>query len=402
MRIPTGIIGLLAVTPILMADSISGLWQATVKVNGLDIPFRIELQGDGDKVKGSLFNGDERFTSSAGQYSNGSLALTWDYFASKLEATIDKGALDGKYIRPNGVTYPFHATRGSSPVASGKAPSIAGIWVLTNVHSSKGESAWQLIVKQKGGDVSAGILRVDGDTGTLNGVYKDGKFILSHFSGLRPGLLEVTPEKDGTLKVVLNGKEEMTAVRASEAHAKNLPEPTDPSHHTSVKNNAEPFHFNFPDLEGKLVADNDPRFRGKVVLVNITGSWCPNCHDEAPFLAELYKKYRAQGLEIVALSFEEPDQLKDPTRLRAFIKRYGIEYTVLLGGETDSAKEKLAQQAQNWDAWPTTFFVARDGHVRKVHAGFPSKASGELYTKAKEEFTAQVEHMLAENSLSLR
>ena len=93
--------------------------------------------------------------------------------------------------------------------------------------------------------------------------------------------------------------------------------------------------------------------------------------------------------------------MKDPTRLRAFIKRYGIEYTVLLGGETDSAKEKLTQ-TQNWDAWPTTFFVARDGRVRSVHAGFPSKASGELYTKAKEEFTAQVEKMLAENSLSLR
>ena len=69
-----------------------------------------------------------------------------------------------------------------------------------------------------------------------------------------------------------------------------------------------------------------------MVLVNITGSWCPNCHDEAPFLAELYRKYRSQGLEVVALSFEEGDQLTNPTRLRAFMKEYGIDYTVLLGG----------------------------------------------------------------------
>jgi thiol-disulfide isomerase/thioredoxin len=135
------------------------------------------------------------------------------------------------------------------------------------------------------------------------------------------------------------------------------------------------------------------------VLINITGSWCPNCHDEAPFLAELYKKYRAQGLEIVGLDFEEADQLKDPVRLRAFLKRYGIEYTVLLGGETSQAKDKLSS-ASNWDAWPTTFFVARDGHVRNVHAGFPSKASGELYTQGKEEFTAQIERLLSENTLS--
>jgi thiol-disulfide isomerase/thioredoxin len=91
-----------------------------------------------------------------------------------------------------------------------------------------------------------------------------------------------------------------------------------------------------------------------VVLINITGSWCPNCHDEAPFLAELDRKYRAQGLEIVALSFEEAEQLPNPRRLRAFIKKYGLDYTVLLAGETGEAKDKLTQ-AVNWNAWPTTF-----------------------------------------------
>jgi peroxiredoxin len=377
-----GIIAMISAAPVLMAQSVTGLWQATVNVGGIDIPFRIEFQGDGADLKGTLFNGDERFTSTSGQFANGSLLLNWEYFASKLEATAAGGALDGKYVRPNGVTYAFHATRQGKETASPNAPKIDGLWVLTGVHSGKGESAWQFIVKQKGPEVSAAILRVDGDTGTLRGNYKDGKFLLSHFSGLRPALLEVTPSGDGTLKVVLNQKEEMTAVRASEARAKGLPEPDDPTKHTGVKNAADPFHFSFPDLSGNTVSDTDARFRGKVVLVNITGSWCPNCHDEAPFLAEMYKKYRAQGLEIVALSFEEADQLKDPTRLRAFIKRYGIEYTVLLGGETSTAKEKLTQ-AQNWDAWPTTFFVGRDGRVRGVHAGFPSKASGELYTKAR-------------------
>jgi thiol-disulfide isomerase/thioredoxin len=132
------------------------------------------------------------------------------------------------------------------------------------------------------------------------------------------------------------------------------------------------------------------------VLLNIMGSWCPNCHDEAPFLVSLYRKYHGQGLEIVALSFEEADQLKDPARLRAFIQRYGIDYIVLVGGVPDEAKDKLAQ-AVNWNAWPTTFFLGRDGLVRNVHAGFPSSGSGELFQKAKEEFAAQVEQLLHEN-----
>jgi hypothetical protein len=106
-------------------------------------------------------------------------------------------------------------------------------------------------------------------------------------------------------------------------------------------------------------------------------------------------------LEIVALSFEEAAQLKDPKRLRAFIRKYGIEYTVLVGGEPAEAKDKLTQ-AVNWSAWPTTFFVGRDGLVRGAHAGFPSSGSGELFTKAKEDFEANVEKLLAENIRSSR
>jgi thiol-disulfide isomerase/thioredoxin len=397
-----GIIAILSTAPVLMAESLAGLWQGTVTVSGVEVPFKMELQADGSNAKGSFFNGEERFTSTSGQFANEALVLNWDYFAAKLEAKFANGTLEGTYSRARSQPLPFHAHRFAAPKAArGKVPSIDGLWVLEDVKSSKGESAWNFIVKQKGADVSAAILRVDGDTGTLSGSYQDGKFVLSHFSGVRPALLEITPAADGTLKLVLNGHESMNAIRPAEAQAKGLPEPTDPAKHTGMKDSSGPFHFSFPDLTGKVVSDNDPRFRGKVVLVNITGSWCPNCHDEAPFLSETYKKYRAQGLEIVALSFEEADQLKDPTRLRAFIRKYGIQYTVLLGGTTDEAKDKLAQ-TQNWDAWPTTFFIGRDGRVRGAHAGFPSKASGEMYTRAKAEFTEKVEHLLAENALSSR
>ena len=134
-----------------------------------------------------------------------------------------------------------------------------------------------------------------------------------------------------------------------------------------------------------------------MVLVEVTGSWCPNCHDEAPFLVDLYRRLHDRGLEIVSLSFEEADQLQDPVRLRAFVKKYGIEYNMLLCGEQDDAKVKLTQ-ADNWNAWPTTFFLGRDGRVREVHAGFPSTGSGDLFRQAKAEFVAETERLLAESA----
>jgi thiol-disulfide isomerase/thioredoxin len=394
---------LFAIAPAALAQSLAGLWDATITFNGESIPFRLQIAGDGSNVQGWLFNGDDKVVASGGSFQNGSLVLNFDSYAAKLEAKLQDGALVGEYGPMLKKTFPVTAHRHTADANSrADAPSINGLWEVP-VKSSKGEQAWRLIVQQKSAsNVSAAILRVDGDTGALTGGYKDGHFVLSHFSGGRPALMILTPASDGTLAVEmtdLHGKSQMTATRPDVARAKGLPPPADPDHHTSVKDASEPFRFTAPDLNGKIVSNTDGRFQGKVVLVNITGSWCPNCHDEAPFLAELYRKYRSQGLEVVALSFEEEDQLKNPVRLRAFMKEYGIDYTVLLGGTQDERDTKLTQPV-NLNSWPTTFFLGRDGRVRFVHAGFPGPASGELYRQATQEFRSQVEGLLSEKLTS--
>jgi len=391
----------MAFTPAIWAESLAGLWNATVTLDGTQIPFKIEFSGDGANVKGWFFNGDRREYSTGGTFENGSLVLNFDTYVSVLKATVTNGVLDGEYSSRRGTALPIHAVR-AVPEArpKTKVPDVSGLWYLEGVNSRKhDEKAWQLTLRQKGAEISGAILRIDGDTGTLTGNYQDGKFVLSHFSGARPALVEITPRADGTLEVELKGQHHegtITAVRPEQARAKGLAEPTDATKHTGVKDPTKPFSFSFRDLTGKLVSNTDARFRGKVLLINITGSWCPNCHDEDEFLPALYEKYHARGLEIVALNFEEPEQLADPTRLRALIKQYGIKYDVLLAGETSAAKEKLTD-AQDWDSWPTTFFVGRDGLVKSVHAGFPSPGSGELYKKAKDEFVAKVEELLAAN-----
>jgi thiol-disulfide isomerase/thioredoxin len=224
-------------------------------------------------------------------------------------------------------------------------------------------------VKQTGGNVTAAILRVDGDTGALTGTFHDGKWQLSHFDGSRPYLLEVTAAKDGTLALSQKGggprQGNLTAYREDVAQAKGLPAPADYITHTTMKDANEVFAYSFPDVSGKVLSNEDPKFKGKVVLAIVTGTWCPNCHDEAQYLVQLYQKYRAQGLEIVALDFEEPEQQDDLNRVRAFMKQYGVEYTYLIAGAPAEMWEKVPQ-AVNLNTWPATLFVGRDGRVRRV------------------------------------
>jgi thiol-disulfide isomerase/thioredoxin len=378
------------------AKALAGLWDATVAVNGVTIPFRFELTGAGSKIAGSFFNGDERITSSSGNIRGGVLTLRFDDYGSILQATLTDGELDGHYDRGVRGVYPFHAKRFSPPQdADGEVPSIAGLWTILTKPSPGGEAAWRMIVRQSGPEISAAILRVDGDTGALTGRYVNGVFTLSHFSGARPLLVELSLEKDGTLQVVENRGDRLTAVRTDEAKARGLPEPADPSRFTSIKDPSEPFRFSFPGLDGSTVSSTDPRFRGKVLLVSITGSWCPNCHDEAPFLTELYRTYHERGLEIVALAFEEADQLKNPTRLRAFIDHFHLEYPVLLAGEPRQLSEKVPQ-AVNLSSFPTSIFVGRDGLVRGVHSGFAGRVTGPFYAETREEIIREIERLLAE------
>jgi len=378
-------------------QTMAGTWDATLQINGVATPFRLEIAGTDAKLTGTLFNGAEKYSSTSGSFANGALTLGWDYYASTLKATLKDGVLEGQYAGTRRMTgpFPFRAQHAAKvEAAKSSAPPIAGVWWIPT-NSGKGEKAWRFVVQQSGNDLTVAILRVDGDTGSIVGGWRGDKFVVSKFDGARAFLMEIKPSKEGTLDILQDGKTKYTAYRPEMAKAMKLPEPTDPTAHTSVKDPKEPFRFQFPDLTGKMVSNTDARFRNKVVVIEITGSWCPNCHDEAPFLEEMYRTYKDRGLEVVSLSFEEAEQLKDPTRLKAFVKQYKLEFPVLLGGDTETAAEHLPQLV-NWNTWPATLFVDRKGLVRSTHAGFPSTGSGDLFVAAKEEFKVQVGRLLAE------
>jgi thiol-disulfide isomerase/thioredoxin len=375
-----------------------------VDVGMMHVPFRFRIAVQDGQVAGWFFNGSERVVSSKGTFENGHLVLEFPTYARRLDATLaPDGALAGTYLpttpKAKSLPYPFHAQHAQQPAADANPPAIAGLWLMATKSEKAGEHAWRLLVRQSGASVSAAVLRVDGDSGELTGTWHNGKLLLSHFDGARPSVYEVAPGTGGTLQVLVRDRDgadqTLMAYRAEHAQEQGVPEAADPALHTSIKDPAVPFQFSFPDLDGHVVSSTDSRFHGKVLVVDIGGSWCPNCHDEAPFLEELYKKYHARGLEVVTLSFEEPEQLVNPTRLRAFIQHYGIDYTVLVAGAPDDLHSKIPQ-AVNLDAYPTTFFIGRDGRVRAVHAGFAAATTGDFNARLKKDFTQRIEELLAE------
>ena len=392
---------LLAALPSAAAPSINGLWDAIVIPGKAEIPFRFEIRQSGNQVMGYFFEGDRKVGSTAGRFENGTLKLEYDFLNTVLEATLDGDQLHGTYRnkRANARPMEFRARRFASPPAvQAKAPQVNGNWEMfrTAQDNSRLAVSWRLYLRQSGSEVSGAILKTSGDTGTLTGHWKDGMLTMSHFAGERPLLFEARMNPDGTLNITLDRQFTYRAARTTEARAKGIPEPPDPTRFTSVKDPTEPFHFSGLDLAGKTVSDKDAQFQGKVVILAVGGTWCPNCHDEAPFLVELYKKFKSRGLEIVGLNVEFEEELDDARpRIAAFIKRYGIQFPMLVPGTPDDASRKLSQLV-NMSVYPTTIFLGRDGRVRAVHAGFASVATGAEHIRLKNEETAFIQQLLAE------
>ncbi len=386
-------------------SSPAGVWIGTAQVNGQEIPFRLEITGRADDVRGALINGKERSPASSGSYSDEHLILQFDYYANTLDATVHDGILKGTFSG-RGRSIPITAQlNGKLPAVGPNPPRIGGIWQIAVDNGAKGERSWKLRVRQTGATIEAVIERIDGDTGNLYGVWRDGAFAVSHFTAAGPNWAVLRPQPDGTLQVETSAHaglvQAFAAHRISAVRTVSLESADDPLHHTTLKHPDEPLVFRFPDLNGNLVSSADSEFAHKALIVGIGGSWCPNCQDEAPFLEQLYRKYHSRGLEIVELSFEEASQLQNPVRLRAVIQRYGITYSVLVAGTPDQLNEKFPHVA-NLNCWPTTFFVAKDGLVKSIHTGYAGPATGTDNHELETEMTAEVERLLADKTSTPR
>lgn len=240
--------------------------------------------------------------------------------------------------------------------------------------------------------VSGTFLTETGDYRYLEGIKNGNKLYLSCFDGGH-AFLFIAEYANG----MLNGnfysgatwKEPWIAKRNDAFKLANAEEIT------FVKNKDEKINFSFPDLNGKIVSLNDKKFENKPVIVQVMGSWCPNCMDESTYFSQLYKQYNGEGLEIIALAFEKTTDPEKAKRQVSRLKtRLGLEYDILITQQTGKEKASEVLSALNKiTAFPTTLFLNKEHKVVKVHTGFSGPATGneyELYKQNTESFVKQL------------
>ena len=168
---------------------------------------------------------------------------------------------------------------------------------------------------------------------------------------------------------------------------------------TYLKKGESRLNFNFPSIvAGQRISPTDPKYRGKVVVVQILGSWCPNCMDETAYLAPWYAQNKARGVEIIGLGYERSAAYdKAAPRLRKLKERYNIGYDLAVAGTSnkDSVAASLPQLAK-FLGFPTTIFLDKKGMVRSIRTGFSGPGTGQYYEDEKAHFNRTVDKLLKE------
>ncbi|WP_055436707.1 TlpA disulfide reductase family protein [Lacinutrix algicola] len=400
------ILALLAITLIFSCQEQStqeflsyGDYRAELQINDTEVlPFTFKVK---DANNLTVFNAEEQIEVNEIEYRNDSVFINMPVFEALLSAKVKNQTLTGNFIiEGKDRVVPFKAEKNNTRfnVKAKAEANITGNW--ETVFSPETEADKYIakgVFKQNGNEVTGTFLTETGDYRFLEGVINGVDLKLSTFDGAHAFLFtgKVTDSTiNGTFYSGSHWEEPFTAKR-NESYQ--LPSA---DALTYLNEGYDSLAFAFPDAEGDIISLADKRFKNKVVLVQIMGTWCPNCLDESKYYAEFYKENKDKGLEIVALAFEyaktDKKAFKSIKRLK---DRIDITYPILLAQTGTTSKQKAQEKLPMLNhvlSYPTTVFVDKKGKVRKIHTGFNGPATGVKFTEFKTEFKAFVAKLLAE------
>jgi len=373
------------------------------ETNNTQLPFNFELTYENKKPIITIRNAEEKIVVEEIHQVRDSLFIRMPVFDTEFRCKIKGNMWEGIWInhyRKDKNIIPFKAyfnqTHRFESTNLQSAANIEGKWdVWFRGQNSKDTKAIGVFHHlEQSAYISGTFLTETGDYRYLDGMLNGNQLQLSCFDGSHAFLFEATltdPQHlNGTFYSGSHWKENWAGVKNDAAKLR------DPEEITYVKNKDSILFFNFKDTEGNWIALSDSTFKGKVLLVQLMGSWCPNCMDESRYLKQLYEKYRASGLEVVALAFEKTsDPEKSKAQVSRMKARLQLPYPILITEKTgkDKASETLPL-LNEVAAFPTTLFLSRSHNIVKIHTGFNGPATGQAYMEFVKETEALLEQLL--------
>ncbi len=380
----------------------TGSWRAIMEVSeGHQLPFTFLLQQVDSAYVMTISNADEKIKVDEITIEGDSIRIQMPVFEGYIKAAFTENSITGSFIKESlDRSVPFIANYGDAPrfttTQEAKA-SVSGIWEasfeydLPSAYEAKG------IFYQTDDKVTGTIRTTTGDYRYLEGVMDGDSLKLSTFDGAHVFLFLAKVEDSVLSGKFYSGKHYVANFKGRRNEAYELPNANEL---TFLKEGFEAFDFSFPDAEGQLVSLSDDRFKNKVVLVQIMGTWCPNCLDETKFYVDYLDKNKNKDIEMVALAFEyartEEKAFKGINRLK---ERVGVNYPILLAQVGTSAKDKANEKLPMLNhvlSYPTTIYIDKKGAVRKIHTGFNGPATGDKYEEFKTEFDKTIKELLSE------
>jgi thiol-disulfide isomerase/thioredoxin len=377
-----------------------GIWRAEIKMQNQILPFNFQVIKHGEEYNINLINGKkETIALDEVVVAGDSVFITLHIFDIDLRAKINGDTLNGLYIKNYKEDYriPFTAIHGSKErfINPQSSKQFDGKWQTIFVENDSVSYPAVGIFKKEGDILTGTFLTETGDYRYLEGYTEDNKMSLFTFDGNHAFIFNATIENDSLVGTFHSGKdyvESFTSYEDKNAKIK------DADKLTFLKEGYDKVEFSFPGLDGNPVTLNDEKYQNKVVLLQIFGTWCPNCMDETKFYAEWYQKNKDKGVEIIGLAYEAKDDFEyAKTRVEKMKQKYNVDYDYVIAGVYD--KKEAAETLPMLNhiiSFPTTIFIDKKGKVRKIHTGFSGPATGSYYEEYVDEFNSFMNTLINE------
>lgn len=378
----------------------TGIWRGEIIAQNNNIPFNFEVLKNDGIFTINLINGKEKFLIDEVNVFGDSLFFDMHIFDISIKAKLKDTIITGTYTKNYAADYilPFNAVYNKEgrfdKVSSNH--NFNGTWE-TIFKTKEGKKTPAIgIFKTKDNVLNGTFLLKTGDYRFLDGYTKKDTMLLYSFDGNHIFKFKALKVNDS----VINGEfwsgktGYKTFVSKKKDHIK-LP---DANKMTYLKDGYDQIEFSFPDLEGNPVTLQDEKYKNKVVILQIFGTWCPNCMDETVFLSEWYRKNKSKGVEIIGLAYENKDDFDYAKKRVEIMKdKLNANYDFVIAGTstTKSASESLPM-LNKVISFPTSIIIDKKGKVRRIHTGFSGPATGIYYEEFVDDFNQFINKLIEE------